>query len=82
MNKLITEEEDRILFPNLDSIIRLSKEMLAQINLFIAEWHPHKTKIGEAIINFHKYFLIYRDYCNNFMKGQQIIKRVRENPVA
>ena len=25
MNKLITEEEDRILFPNLDSIIRLSK---------------------------------------------------------
>ena len=46
MHKLITEEEDRILFPSLDSIIKLSKEMLGQIKFFIAEWHPHKTKIG------------------------------------
>ena len=72
--KLITDEEDRILFPNINSIIKLSEEMLGEIKNMIKNWDPRKTMIGETLINFHKYFIIYRDYCNNFMKGQQIIK--------
>lgn len=24
--------------------------------------------------------MIYREYCNNFMKGQQIIKALKDNP--
>lgn len=31
---------------------------------------------------FYKFFMIYREFCNNFMKAQQIIKILKNNPEA
>ena len=47
---------------------------------FLKEWNPHTTLIGEKLINFHKYFIIYREYCNNFYKGQAILKKAKKDP--
>jgi hypothetical protein len=77
---LIDDEEDRILFPNLGSMKKLSEELLKNLNNFIENWHPHNTMIGEVVINYHKYFIIYREYCNNFMKGQVIVKDIKKTP--
>lgn len=77
---LITGEEDRVMFPNLDAMLKLSRELLAEIKKFLANWNPHKTVIGNTLINFHKYFIIYREYCNNFYKAQKILKSLTPNP--
>lgn len=29
---------------------------------------------------FYKFFMIYREYCNNFMKAQEIVKTLKKNP--
>lgn len=36
--------------------------------------------IGENLKAYYKFFMIYREYCNNFMKGQQIIKALKDHP--
>lgn len=61
-------------------MIDLSLNMYACIELAIKSWHPHTTMIGESIMHFHKFFMIYREYCNNFMKGLDILKSLKTNP--
>lgn len=61
-------------------MLKLSGELLIAVNGFLKDWNPHKTVIGEALINFHKYFIIYREYCNNFYKAQKIMKEVKKRP--
>lgn len=61
-------------------MIELSYELHKCIEGFIKTWNPCQTLIGESLMYFHKFFMIYREYCNNFMKGLQILKRIQANP--
>lgn len=36
-----------------------------------------RTVVGEPIAHFHKFFMIYRDYCNNFLRGQALLQKIR-----
>jgi hypothetical protein len=38
--------------------------------------------IGQKLIYFYKFFMIYREYCNNFMKAQEIVKELKKIPEA
>lgn len=35
--------------------------------------------IGEELTNFYKGFIIYREYCNNYCKGERIIKSIKND---
>jgi len=61
-------------------MIHLSENMLACIEATIKAWTPNDTLIGENLMFFYKFFMIYRDYCNNFMKAEEIVKGLRQNP--
>ena len=45
----------------------------------IKSWDSRKTLIGEDLSYYHKFFMIYREYCNNFMKGQQLLKKLKQH---
>ena len=79
---MISKDEERILFPNIKGMIDLSENLCRCISQAITSWSPNLTVIGEDLILLHKFFMIYREYCNNFMKGQEIIKKVKLNPLA
>ncbi len=63
-------------------MIILSLSIANCLEAAIAHWNPHTTIIGEEIKAHYKYFIIYREYCNNFMKAQEIIKEIKEQPEA
>ena len=58
-------------------MIDLSEEMVTHMEKVIGEWNPLTTMIGESIMRFHKFFIIYREYCNNYAKGQTILKSIK-----
>lgn len=76
---ILSLEDDRILFPNLNSMLKLSEELLSDIQGFLKDWNPHRTLIGKKLIQFHKGFIIYREYCNSFYKGQAILKKAKQD---
>jgi hypothetical protein len=78
--KLISSDEERMLFPNLKAMAELSLDLLGCIEEALAAWNPHTVVIGERIKAISKFFMIYREYCNNFMKGQVVIKELKNNP--
>jgi hypothetical protein len=43
---LITSDQERILFPNLKSMIDLSERLTKCLEEVRSSWHPHKTLIG------------------------------------
>ena len=69
-----------MLFPNLKAMADLSVDLSRCIEAALSVWNPHNVLIGESIKAYSKFFMIYREYCNNFMKGQQVIKDLKNNP--
>lgn len=51
-------------------MIHLSENMYACIDATMKAWTPNDTLIGENLMVFYKFFMIYREFCNNFMKAQ------------
>ena len=69
-----------MLFPNLKAMIDLSLDLTQCLEKAIEVWNPHTVRIGENIKSYSKFFMIYREYCNNFMKAQQLVKELKSNP--
>jgi len=55
-------------------MIDLSLDLTLCLEGALKVWHPHQVLIGDSIKAYSKFFMIYREYCNNFMRGQQVIK--------
>ena len=78
--KLITEDQQAILFPNVDVIITLSTRLLEFLKSVENKWHCRNTEISSELITLYPFFRIYISYCNVFNKGQIILKDLRNNP--
>lgn len=61
-------------------MIHLSMKLNEEVQGIMSTFDPIQTMVGEKLVYFHKFFMIYREYCNNFMKGQTIIKNAKKNP--
>lgn len=63
-------------------MIELSNNMLSYIEQTINNWNPLSTMIGDNIKYFHKFFIIYREYCNNYAKGQTLLNKIKKDPAV
>ena len=72
--KLINEDQQAILFPNVDVIIKLSMRLLDFLKEVERTWHPKTTGLSSELITLYPFFKIYISYCNVFYKGQNILK--------
>ena len=54
--------------------------MLEVLQGFIKNWNPRATEIAPVLLQMYHFFKIYIDYCNQFHRGQNILKTVRNLP--
>lgn len=70
---MITSDEEKLIFPNMDGIIKLSEEMHSTMEGVLGTWHPYRTQIAPAIKKLSSFFMIYIEYFNNYEKGKDVL---------
>jgi hypothetical protein len=76
---VLSEYDAETVFTSLDAIIMLAQEMEDCIDGVRENWHPRNSILSSPLDSIEKYFKIYKEYCNNFMKGKNIMDSVSEN---
>lgn len=71
-----------LMFANVDVIITLSTNLYEELDKLEKQWHPLKTLIGPALLSLQAFFKIYLEYCNQFYKGQTILKQIKGEPLV
>jgi len=68
------------MFANIDSMIQLSKQLSEEFNVKFAGWDCRKTMIGQTMIRFSKFLLVYSDFFKNCNETQRKLKQMlKEN---
>ena len=81
-NPLVSKEQEMLMFANVDVIITLSTNLYEELDKLEKQWHPLKTLIGPALLSLQAFFKIYLEYCNQFYKGQTILKQIKGEPLV
>lgn len=69
--ELITEYEETILFPSLDSMIQLGELMKINIDKLIQTWDPINTEVAPTVTQLANGLKIYKDYTRNYEKADK-----------
>jgi hypothetical protein len=64
------------MFPNLDGMIELSKELHRDLKVVFSHWNRKTTQIGSIMCRFASFFKIYSDFFKNFNDTQQKLKKI------
>lgn len=64
------------MFPNVESMIGLSVQLREDLNAKFQSWDRRKTLIGQTMIRFSKFLLVYSDYFKNFNESQKKLKQI------
>eukprot|EP01122_Echinamoeba_exundans_P007650 TRINITY_DN2399_c0_g1_i1.p1 TRINITY_DN2399_c0_g1~~TRINITY_DN2399_c0_g1_i1.p1 ORF type:complete len:704 (-),score=122.41 TRINITY_DN2399_c0_g1_i1:6-2117(-) len=79
-NEILTKQEFNEVFPNVELIINLNKELLRMVQERIDQWHPHQ-KIGDIFLKLAAFFKMYSAYCEDYEKAITRAKQLqREKP--
>lgn len=65
-SQCITANDAAVMFPNVESMIGLSIQLREELNAKFEGWDRRKTLIGQTMIRFSKFLLVYSDYFKNF----------------
>lgn len=68
------------MFPNVDVLLELSRNMLVDLEQLRASWKPTETRISPTLMALEPYFKVYIDYCKKYYKGMEILKTIRGSP--
>jgi hypothetical protein len=71
-----------LMFANVDVIITLSTNLFEELDKLEKKWNPLTTLIGPALLSLHAFFKIYLEYCNQFYKGQAVLKQIKGEPLV
>lgn len=61
----LTEKEAEQIFGNIHVLLNLNRQLLVDLLNCHKTWHPKTSKIAPVFIDFARYFMLYKDYCNN-----------------
>ena len=67
------------MFPNVQSMISLSEQLQEELKSKEKNWDSRTTMIGQTMIRFCKFLLVYSDYFKNFNDTQLKIKDILAN---
>lgn len=75
-SQIIDENDVAKMFPNVESMIGLSVQLREELNAKFQGWDRRKTLIGQTMIRFSKFLLVYSDYFKNFNESQRKLKQI------
>eukprot|EP01124_Arcella_intermedia_P013208 TRINITY_DN19627_c0_g1_i1.p1 TRINITY_DN19627_c0_g1~~TRINITY_DN19627_c0_g1_i1.p1 ORF type:complete len:942 (-),score=248.89 TRINITY_DN19627_c0_g1_i1:42-2687(-) len=73
--KLITDQDYKELFSNLEIILDFTKRLLEQLQPRIENWTKDK-KIADIFISLHPYFRLYKTYCDNYDLSLETLEKL------
>jgi hypothetical protein len=73
---IISENDVAKMFPNVQSMIQLSEQLSLDLKKTFEAWDRRKTVIGQTMIRFSKFLLVYSDYFKNFNESQKKLKQI------
>eukprot|EP01124_Arcella_intermedia_P008876 TRINITY_DN15689_c0_g1_i1.p1 TRINITY_DN15689_c0_g1~~TRINITY_DN15689_c0_g1_i1.p1 ORF type:complete len:1158 (+),score=339.10 TRINITY_DN15689_c0_g1_i1:16-3489(+) len=74
--KLITNEEAKELFSNVESILEFSKSQLAKkLQERLEDWHSEQ-KIGDVVTSLTPFMRIYKTYCDNYENALATLSKI------
>ncbi len=75
-SQCITSNDVAKMFPNVESMIGLSVQLREELQAKFDGWDRRKTMIGQTMIRFSKFLLVYSDYFKNFNETQRRLKQL------
>lgn len=72
----INQIEANMMFANIDSMIQLSAQLSQEFSVKLAGWDRKTTMIGQTMIRFSKFLLVYSDFFKNFNQTQAKLKEL------
>ena len=70
----ISEEEQREMFPNIEGMIQLSSQIYTDLSQIFSSWNRHITMIGQTMIRYSRFMLVYSDFFKNYNNTERKLK--------
>jgi hypothetical protein len=64
------------MFPNLDGMIILSKQIYEDMNALLMGWNRKTTLIAPTMIKYSKFMLVYSDFFKNYQNTEKKLKNL------
>ena len=64
------------MFPNLDGMIILSKQIYEDMNALLVDWNRNTTLIAPTMIKYSKFMLVYSDFFKNHQNTEKKLKNL------
>eukprot|EP01133_Synstelium_polycarpum_P001168 gene1168-1339_t len=74
---IISEEEIRAIFSELEAIINTNTLLLQELNSRVNDWNPD-TLIGDIFLKFSKFLMIYSQYSLNYEVSMEVLNEVKK----
>lgn len=78
--KILTKDEEVIIFSNLESIANFSKTFHISIyETYNYNYENSKTKFAGKVLGLLPFFKLYFEYCHNFSESMNVLGQIRKN---
>ena len=64
------------MFSGIDSMISLSGQLREELAVKFDTWDRRKTMLGQTMIKFSKFLLVYNEFFKNFNETQKRLKQI------
>lgn len=64
------------MFPNIDGMINLSEQIFSELKSVLQNWNRNTTMIGNIMLKYSRFLMIYADYFKNMESTLQKLKRI------
>lgn len=75
--KTLTEEQHRLLFNNIPSLIKLNQQFKLGLETIYANWDPSTSKIAPEFLQFAPYFNMYQGYLNSHEQAAALVSKLK-----
>lgn len=64
------------MFPNVNGMIILSKQIYEDMNALLMDWNRRTTLIAPTMIRYSKFMLVYSDFFKNYQHTEKKLKNL------
>lgn len=75
----ISQAEAALMFPGVEAMIGLSLQLGEELGAKLQTWDRRTTTIGQSMIRFSKFLLVYSEFFKNFNESQRRLKELTTN---
>jgi hypothetical protein len=77
---MINKAQLRVLFSDLEVIVGLNTELLADLEAHVANFHPRRTCVADPFLKYGAFFRWYHSYISNYDRAFKLLTMLKKSP--